>query len=198
MSNYLVLLILEFLPARLATLPYVLDSNVTQLLANMLTKPSVFYYLPIVPCNLVSIKLLLLLLLLLLFNTPLPAHQLVYNYFYRLRHIVFFYRLIWSGWILNLNLSSSQRRKAAGNRWNSLDFVLAWQELPNQKNIYGAALALIAIMYVIMQGIIAVASLLATMALYGNGRDPQRCMSGIDNTYYSYHCGLIGQSTVYL
>ena len=43
----------------------------------------------------------------------------------------------------------------------------------NQKNIYGAALALIAIMYGIMQGIIAVASLLATMALYGNGKDPQ-------------------------
>ena len=56
---------LELLPARLATLPYGLDSNVTQLLANMLTKPSAFYYLPIVPCNLVSIKLLLLLLLLL-------------------------------------------------------------------------------------------------------------------------------------
>ena len=45
--------------------------------------------------------------------------------------------------------------------------------IPNQKNIYGAALALIAIMYGIMQGIIAVASILATMALYGNGRDPQ-------------------------
>ena len=30
----------------------------------MLTKPSVFYYVPIVSCNLVSIKLLLLLLLL--------------------------------------------------------------------------------------------------------------------------------------
>ena len=45
MSPYLVRLILEFLPARLATLPYGLDSNVTQLLANMLTKPSVFYYL---------------------------------------------------------------------------------------------------------------------------------------------------------
>ena len=53
-------LILEFLPARLATLPYGLDSNVTQLLANLLTKPSIFYYLPFVPCNLVSIKLLLL------------------------------------------------------------------------------------------------------------------------------------------
>ena len=64
MPHYLVLLILEFLPARLATLPYGLDSNVTQLLANMLPKPSVFYYLQIVPCNLVSIKLLLLLLLL--------------------------------------------------------------------------------------------------------------------------------------
>ena len=45
MSPNLVLLILEFLPARLATLPYGLDSNVTQLLANLLTKPSVFYYL---------------------------------------------------------------------------------------------------------------------------------------------------------
>ena len=63
MSPYLVLLILEFLPARLATLPYGLDSNVTQLLANILTKPSVFYYLLVVSCNLVSIKLLLLLLL---------------------------------------------------------------------------------------------------------------------------------------
>ena len=68
---------------------------------------------------------------------------------------------------------------------------------PNQKNIYDAALALIAIMYGIMQGIIAVASLLATMALYGNGRDPQWCMSGIHNMYYSYHCSLIGQSTIY-
>ena len=64
MSHYLVLLILEFIPARLATLPYGLVSNVTQLLANLLTKPSLFYYLPIVSCNLPSIKLLLLLLLL--------------------------------------------------------------------------------------------------------------------------------------
>ena len=40
MYQYLVLIILEFLPARLATLPYGLDSNVTQLLANLLTKPS--------------------------------------------------------------------------------------------------------------------------------------------------------------
>ena len=59
MSHYLVLLILEFLPVRLATLPYGLDSNVTQLLGNLLTQPSVFYYLPIVSCKLVSIKLLL-------------------------------------------------------------------------------------------------------------------------------------------
>ena len=44
MSIYLVLLILEFFPARLAKLPYGLESNVTQLLANLLTKPSVFYY----------------------------------------------------------------------------------------------------------------------------------------------------------
>ena len=64
MSHYLVLLMLEFLPARLPTLPYGLDSNVTQLLANLLTKPSVFYYLSIVSCHLVSIKLSLLLLLL--------------------------------------------------------------------------------------------------------------------------------------
>ena len=64
MSHYLVLLILEFLPARLARLPYGLDSNVKQLLANLLTKPSIFYYLPIVPCNPVSVKLLLSLLLL--------------------------------------------------------------------------------------------------------------------------------------
>ena len=60
MSPYLVLLILEFLSARLAMLPYGLDSNVTELLANLLTKPSVFYYLSIVSCNLLSIKLLLL------------------------------------------------------------------------------------------------------------------------------------------
>ena len=64
MSHYLVQLFLEFLPARLAKLPHGLDSNVTQLLANLLTKPSVLYYLQIVPCNLVSIKLLLLSLLL--------------------------------------------------------------------------------------------------------------------------------------
>ena len=60
MSPYLVPRILEFFPARLDALPYGLDSNVTQLLANLLTKPSVLYNLPIVSCNLVSIKLLLL------------------------------------------------------------------------------------------------------------------------------------------
>ena len=63
MSPYLVILILEFFPARLATQPHWLDLNTTQLLANLLPKPSVFYYLSIVPCNLVSIKSLLLLLL---------------------------------------------------------------------------------------------------------------------------------------
>ena len=42
MSPYLVILILEDFHARLAKLPYGLDSNVTQLLANMLTKRSVF------------------------------------------------------------------------------------------------------------------------------------------------------------
>ena len=45
--------------------------------------------------------------------------------------------------------------------------------VPNQKNIYVVALALIAIMYGSMQGIIAVASLLATMHNPGNGMDPQ-------------------------
>ena len=34
----------RFFPARLAQLPYGLDSNVTQLFANLLNKPSVFYY----------------------------------------------------------------------------------------------------------------------------------------------------------
>ena len=63
MSIYLVILILDFFPARLAAIPYGLDLNITQLLANLLTKQFVFYYLPIVSCNLVSIKLLLLLLL---------------------------------------------------------------------------------------------------------------------------------------
>ena len=56
MSLYLVLVILEFFPARLATLPHGLDANITQLLANLLTKPSVVYYLLIVFCNLVSIN----------------------------------------------------------------------------------------------------------------------------------------------
>ena len=41
MSHYLVLLILEFLTARLATLPYGLDSNVTQLLANLLINQAI-------------------------------------------------------------------------------------------------------------------------------------------------------------
>ena len=66
MSHYLVLLILEFLPARLATLHYGLDSNVTQLLANMLTKPSVFYCFLIIITIIIIIILLLLKLLLLL------------------------------------------------------------------------------------------------------------------------------------
>ena len=68
MSPYLViLLILEFFPARLATLSHGLDSNVTQLLANLLTKPSVFYYLPIVSCNLVSIKIIIIIIIIILF-----------------------------------------------------------------------------------------------------------------------------------
>ena len=50
MSPYLVLLILEFFPSGLATLPNMLDWNVTILLVNLLTKPSVFSYLKIVLC----------------------------------------------------------------------------------------------------------------------------------------------------
>ena len=64
MSPNIVLLIFQKNPVQLATLPHGLGSNINQLLANLLTKPSVFYYLSIVSCNLVSIKLLLLLLLL--------------------------------------------------------------------------------------------------------------------------------------
>ena len=64
MFPYLVFqLILEFFTARLATLPYGLDSNVTKQLANLLTKPSVFYYLPIVSCNLVSIKIIIIIVI---------------------------------------------------------------------------------------------------------------------------------------
>ena len=59
----------------------------------------------------------------------------------------------------------SQRRRSLGSMFTKTN--------PNQKNIYGAALALIAIMYGSMQGIIAVASLLATMHNPGNGMDPQ-------------------------
>ena len=44
MSPYLVFqIILDFFLVRLAMLPYVLDSNVTKLLAYLLTKPSVFF-----------------------------------------------------------------------------------------------------------------------------------------------------------
>ena len=63
MSSFLVILILEFFSARLATQPYGLDSNVTKLLANLLTEPSVFYHLPIVSCNLVSIKIIIIILM---------------------------------------------------------------------------------------------------------------------------------------
>ena len=44
MSPYPVLLIFKKIPARLAALPYGLDSNVIKLLANLLTEISVFYY----------------------------------------------------------------------------------------------------------------------------------------------------------
>ena len=44
-------------------LPYGLNSNVNQLLANLLTKASVFYILPVVSCNLVSIKIIIIIIL---------------------------------------------------------------------------------------------------------------------------------------
>ena len=70
----------QFLPARLATLPYGLDSNVTQLLANLLTKPSVFYYLPIIPCNLVSIKLLLYIIIIIIIHEQSIGKNSMYVY----------------------------------------------------------------------------------------------------------------------
>ena len=61
MSPYLVfLLILDVFHARLATLPYGLDSNVTKPLDNFLTKPSVFYFLPIEYCDPFSIKIIII------------------------------------------------------------------------------------------------------------------------------------------
>ena len=79
--------------------------------------------------------------------------------------------------------------------WHNYPYLMDGE--PNQKNIYGAALALIAIMYGSVKGIIAVASLLATMAIPGNGRGPQWCMFGIPDMYYSYHCCLASQPYTY-
>ena len=56
MSLSVALLIFDFFLAQLAMLPYGRDSNGTKLLANLLTKPFIFYYIPIVLCNLISIK----------------------------------------------------------------------------------------------------------------------------------------------
>ena len=73
-----------------------------------------------------------------------------------------------------INCDESNRLHLADDNKNVTSSSIELRnQLPNQRNIYGAALALIAIMYDITQGIIAVASLLATMALYGNGTDPQ-------------------------
>ena len=49
-----------FFSSRLATLPNGLDSNGTKLLANLLPKISAFYYLPIVSCKLVLIKIIII------------------------------------------------------------------------------------------------------------------------------------------
>ena len=93
MSRYLVLLfILKFNPARLATLPYVLDSNVTKPLDYLLTKPSVFYYfLLIVSFNLVSIKIVIIIIIICTtpdtvqlsrnFNAPLFNHSKTQKYY---------------------------------------------------------------------------------------------------------------------
>ena len=68
MSPYLVLiLILEFFDARLVMLPYGLESNRTKLLANQLI-PSHLYFiiLPIVSCNLVSIKMIIIVIIIII------------------------------------------------------------------------------------------------------------------------------------
>ena len=45
-------------------LPYGLDSSDTKLLANLLTKPSAFYYfLPIEFCNLVAVKIIIIIII---------------------------------------------------------------------------------------------------------------------------------------
>ena len=76
MSRYLVLLILDFFfVARLAKLPYGLDSNVTKLQANLLTKPSYFIILPIVFCNLVSIKNVIIIIIII--NSLLVSMQTI-------------------------------------------------------------------------------------------------------------------------
>ena len=74
MSPYLVLLILECFPARLASLPYGLDSNVTKLLVNLLIKTYVFYHFANCICNLVPIKIIIILLLLIYYHFLLFIH----------------------------------------------------------------------------------------------------------------------------
>ena len=119
MSPYLVVLIWEFFPARLTTLPHRLDSNITQLLANLLTKPCVFYYLPIVSCNLVSIKIIIIIILLLLVLcssqhlvcTQLPV--VVHWYFFKMKYLQ---HLAWTGcpWVV----PPSPKEVATGSRWD--------------------------------------------------------------------------------
>ena len=72
MSPYLVFLLsLDFFLARLATLPYGFDSNITKPLANLLTKSSLFYYLQIVSCNRVSIKIIFIVFIIIIQITTL-------------------------------------------------------------------------------------------------------------------------------
>ena len=68
MSPYLVpLLIFEFFLARLVMLPYGLHSNVTKLLANLLTK-LYFIIMHIIQCNLVSIKYIIIIIIIIIIS----------------------------------------------------------------------------------------------------------------------------------
>ena len=77
MSPYPVQLTSEFFPARLAMLPYVLDSYVTKLLPTCLRSHLYFIFLPIVSCNLVSI--IMIIIILLLYLKALDIEESVYT-----------------------------------------------------------------------------------------------------------------------
>ena len=66
MSLSVALLIFDFFLAQLAMLPYGRDSNGTKLLGNLLTKPSAFYCIPIVLCNLISVKNIVIIIIIII------------------------------------------------------------------------------------------------------------------------------------